>query len=617
LSGAEDNASYVLSIRSERGLEISTVSLPDAIVGKAYLANLATRVADPTSPIVWSTTCTPRYNDQNELLPCRQALPPGIVLSPEGALASVEVSNCALPVDAPVGCPEGLACASDGHCVIKAPDADESGHIPERTVYSFLVRAVETKTQRTAVRALSITVRVDQALPSIPLSEGCSAGAGEAGLLSMVLGLLPWLHRRGGARRASRRRGLALVGLLGGLALLVGLPACDDQPDLQKQVSRCDNVTCDSGLECDPGDGMCKCGGEGGTFCQSGGVCTSGVCVYACEGMVCDRGMSLDVLDCTCKCGLTPCESGQACDAATRTCYLDTRCQGVSCAGGMSCDPADGSCKCGAAACPEGEVCKAGACTADPCAGVSCTGGALCDGADGVCKCGGTAGRACSWGELCSCPAGSSCQDTERRCAVSARCVGVVCSSGATCDPADGQCRCGGPGGPVCQFGQSCDVLRRVCLGGDRCAAVVCKEGLSCDPEDGRCKCGGINGVNGEVCETGDICAHFMAATRCVMSCDPRTQGCATGEACYYDMHARVSFCGTQGPNAQEGSGCRTLADCGKGLHCVQLPNQTGNCRRYCNVPDGANGCPQAGGVQECIQLEGAEENVGACNLSR
>ncbi len=332
--------------------------------------------------------------------------------------------------------------------------------------------------------------------------------------------------------------------------------------------------------------------------------------------MVCDRGTTLDPLDCRCKCGTAQCEADQACDAATRSCYTPSKCQGVACGGGMACDPADGACKCGGETCRGGQVCAGGRCTSEPCAGVTCTGGALCDPADGVCKCGGEAGRPCAYGELCACPEGAdSCQDEDRRCADTDRCASKACSGGTTCDPADGECRCGGPGGPVCQVGQSCDVLRKVCLGGDRCAGVRCESGLACDPEDGVCKCGGLNGVNGEVCAAGDICGHFNDGARCVVPCDPLTQRCAAGQACYFDIYARVASCAAVGRTV-EGGGCHVATDCAKGLHCQQFPGQTGVCRRYCKVPEGASGCPQAIQAQECYQLDGAEHDVGACDAS-
>lgn len=608
LSGAEDNASFVLHIRYERGLEIVTVSLPDAIAGKTYSSSLASGEADPNVTIKWTVTCTPRYDAEGVLQPCWQRPPPGITLAADGRLTTVTVANCNEPAEEPKGCPDGLTCAADGVCVLSEPAPDpDTGAIAPRTIYSFLVRAEDTKSGRFAVRALSITVRVDQPPPQ-PVDTGCSAGSGALSFWPAALGLLSLLRRR----RSPQLPPVRALGLLALLAVaFLALSCGGNKPPTP--VTRCDGVTCANGLSCDPGDGLCKCGGEGGTLCASGGVCTGGVCVYSCGGMVCDRGTTLDPLDCKCKCGTVACESNQACDTTTRTCFVASKCVGVACGGGMACDPADGACKCGGVLCPGGQVCAAGKCSSEPCAGVACSGGALCDAADGLCKCGGAAGRPCAWGELCSCLTGTTCRDEDRRCAVAARCADKVCSGGTTCDPADGQCRCGGPGGPICQAGQSCDVLRKACLGGDRCAGITCGASLACDPEDGVCKCGGQNGVNGAVCAAGDVCAHFNDVVRCVTPCDPLSQKCPTDQACYFDIYARVASCAAGGKNV-EGAGCRIVSDCGKGLHCQQLPGQTGICRRYCKVPDGASGCPQASQAQECYQLEGADHDVGACD---
>ncbi|MGC4115555.1 MAG: CARDB domain-containing protein [Myxococcales bacterium] len=608
LSGAEDNATFVLNIRYERGLEIVTVALPDAIAGKTYTARLGTGEADPAL-VAWSITCSPIYKD-GVLQPCTALPPPGIQLAADGTLASTAVVACNEPAETPKGCPEGLTCTSEGTCVLKEPDADpETGSIPARTLYSFLVRAQDTKSGRFAVKALSVTLRVDEPPPQPKTSSGCSSAAGLLALWPAALGLLPMLRRR--STRPAARRALGLVSLLAGA--LVALSCGGNKTPTP--VTRCDKVTCSDGLTCDPGDGLCKCGGEGGVFCASGGVCSHHVCVYSCDEMVCDRGMTLDPLDCKCKCGLQQCEANQSCDTTMHACYVPSKCVNVICAGGMGCDPNDGVCKCGGVSCAGGQVCAAGKCTSEPCGGVSCSGGALCDPADGLCKCGGSAGRACTFGELCACPGAASCTDEERRCAQTDRCANKVCAGSTTCDPADGQCRCGGPGGPVCQSGQSCDVLRKVCLGGDRCSGVTCGTSLACDPEDGVCKCGGINGVNGTVCVTGEICAHFNDGARCVLACDPLQQKCPAGQACYFDIYARVASCDTAGTNV-EGAGCRVIGDCGKGLHCQQLAGQTGICRRYCKVPDGASGCPQANQAQECYQLSGAEKDVGACDSS-
>jgi hypothetical protein len=263
--------------------------------------------------------------------------------------------------------------------------------------------------------------------------------------------------------------------------------------------------------------------------------------------------------------------------------------------------------------CAELESCVEGACALDRCAGVNCTGGTQCNPEDGRCHCGGVEGQICSYGESCECPGGApACVEAEKRCAPSTLCVEVQCTGGTTCDPADGKCRCGGPGGPICAYGQSCDVIAGACLGGDRCAGVECHDGLDCDPEDGVCKCGGLNG---EVCGENQACAQLSdGAANCVMPCDPRQQGCETEEGCYFDIYAQVSYCQLAGVKT-EGMGCFEAAECAVGFHCQQDPFQPGKCRRYCNVPDASGGCPQNPERQSCDALDGAALGLGACEI--
>jgi hypothetical protein len=81
-------------------------------------------------------------------------------------------------------------------------------------------------------------------------------------------------------------------------ALLAG---CDDAPDLTEDPipepeGACDGVECDDGLDCDPFDGLCKCGGEGGVVCPAGDACLAEptpTCVATrCSEVTCDGGES-------------------------------------------------------------------------------------------------------------------------------------------------------------------------------------------------------------------------------------------------------------------------------------------------------------------------------------
>ncbi len=413
------------------------------------------------------------------------------------------------------------------------------------------------------------------------------------------------------SKTTSARYVALLFAATGALALLA--PACGD-PQQPTNTDKCASVTCEGGTSCDPTDGVCKCGGEGGLFCAAGETCDADrkLCVSsACAEVTCGGGSTCDVADGKCKCGGSggpECKAGEQCDAQTRTCVAAKLCEGVICAGGTTCDEADGQCKCGGATCGEFEVCKAGQCTADKCAGVNCTGGTLCDPADGQCKC---AGAACGYGQICACTGGGECAAAERSCSGIQRCASVECAGGTTCDPADGKCKCGGPGGPTCGFGQSCDVLAKTCLGGNRCAGVTCTGGLSCDPEDGVCKCGGLNG---QVCLAGESCATIDGANRCVTPCDPRAQQCGNGQACDVEVEASLSFCSPAGTKV-EGSGCSESKECEPGFHCQKRAGQTGACRRYCDKSDSNGGvCPTVPSAQVCEQLQGAAPGVGACN---
>ncbi len=394
-----------------------------------------------------------------------------------------------------------------------------------------------------------------------------------------------------------------------------------DEPEI---IERCAHAACPESLECDPGDGVCKCGGQGGAICGGSGTCKEGVCVYACSGVECSGGTTLDPYDCTCKCGGQGgpvCADSQICDPATRSCFVAGACESVACAAAMVCDPADGKCKCDGVECAGGESCVEGACAVDRCAGVNCTGGTSCNPEDGKCHCGGAEGQICSFGETCECPGSApACVEAEKRCTPSTKCINVHCTGGTTCDPADGKCRCGGPGGPVCAFGQSCDVMAGACLGGDRCAGVECSGGLECDPEDGVCKCGGLNG---EVCGENEACARLASGGgECVRPCDPRQQGCPEEQGCYFDIYSQLSYCQVPGKDLDEGQspktegmGCFGASDCAIGFHCQQEPFQPGKCRRYCSVPDGASGCPQIPEAQVCEVLNGAVAGLGACDI--
>lgn len=426
--------------------------------------------------------------------------------------------------------------------------------------------------------------------------------------------------------------------LLGGcLGFIV---ACSGSSDLC--VAK--DVKCVQPLTCDPGDGVCKCGGRGGVICPNGFECNaqSNTCVSTlCKNVDCSEqpGTKCDAYDGKCKCGGTGgtvCDKGQACDPGANTCVAATSCAGLACPKNESCDPATVSCMCGGKKCAASEACQAGtdgtrSCVVDNCLKTSCSAGLTCDPADGFCKC---QGAVCSAGQACSCPSGSdggSCAASERACRVSNLCDGVSCTGFLSCDPADGQCKCGGPGGARCASDQLCSLGPPArCLGGAQCTDAdggsrVCGSGLTCDPEDGRCKCGGLGGI---VCAApvdggspGEVCIQGLSARACLQSCDITAPSCPTGQQCYFDSAAAVpsSYCAIPSGTKGVGDACKVATECQDStsklaLHCAGLAEGTlGLCRGYCDVTAGTSGCSQNPVPNVCQQIPGAPANTGYC----
>jgi hypothetical protein len=408
------------------------------------------------------------------------------------------------------------------------------------------------------------------------------------------------------------------------------------------------NVSCDAPLLCDPTDGVCKCGGRGGVSCPSGFACdaTSNTCLSTlCAHVDCSDqpGTSCDVTDGSCKCGGTGgvvCGSGQTCDGNARACVRTSRCEDVGCSKNQTCDATTGQCLCGQATCTATQACvssgAAGAksCVADLCSGVACTGGTACDSADGQCKCG---GAVCQAGQACQCTTGDggTCADADRACRAGSACASAACANGTTCDPVDGQCKCGGPGGPACGSNQLCALSQAngpQCIGGQQCTqpdggAKTCAGGTSCDPEDGRCKCGGRGGIACAPAATdggtaqAEVCVQNPSQQACHRPCDIRNSDCPTGTFCFFDSSAStpVAYCAAATDTRVEGSACTSptacfAADRGVALHCLGLAlGQTGICEAYCDVAAGTTGCVQVPRAQVCTQISNAPAGYGYC----
>ena len=405
-------------------------------------------------------------------------------------------------------------------------------------------------------------------------------------------------------------------------------------------------VRCEAPLSCDPDDGRCKCGGRGGAECLPGSACdpATNTCISSrCATVICSGGNSCDQIDGTCKCGGTggsTCAPGEVCNPATRLCESSIDCEAVACPVNQTCDAATGKCVCGNAECAAGQSCAVvdlsqRVCIADLCSGVTCLGSTACDPADGRCKCN---GAVCPGGSVCGCPPGADggigCPEVERSCQPGNACAGVPCTSGTTCDPTDGQCKCGGPGGPVCGADQVCSLASFQCQGGNQCllpggAMKQCEGGTSCDPEDGWCKCGGRGG---EICSDGltpdagpaENCVLTRFSQVCRPRCDPRLQNCPSGTYCYFDTAARipVAYCAVNsdvkavnqtctGPTACFTSAPTLTALFCEGLGTFDQPGGTGVCRAFCDTARG--NCAQVPCLQACVQIPGAAPGVGIC----
>lgn len=427
-----------------------------------------------------------------------------------------------------------------------------------------------------------------------------------------------------------------------GLVLALGSCAfgCGGTKDL------CASRQCESPLVCDPDDGVCKCGGRGGVTCPNNFVCDSATNTcqsLRCKGVDCSMqpGTSCDVVDGTCKCGGTggsTCAANETCNPASKQCEPPLSCTQVACPKNQTCDQTDGKCKCGTATCAAGQFCSIDGsgktCINDLCTGVKCSGATRCDQADGYCKCNGTI---CQSGEACSCPSGGdggTCENNQRVCRPGSACAGVDCNNGArgTCDPVDGKCKCGGPGGPECASNQICALGPPAqCQGGQQCTLPdggpkLCAGGTSCDPEDGKCKCGGFRGqlcapsADGGV--AAEICISTPAQQACRLPCDTRSPNCGSGTYCFYDSSAATpaSYCAAATGSGSVNDACIVATSCfatlppsvtPSPLHCNGLaPGQTGICRPYCEVS--INVCPGIE-AQTCVQIIGAPSGVGYC----
>lgn len=436
-----------------------------------------------------------------------------------------------------------------------------------------------------------------------------------------------------------KKVGLFAVVAAFGITMVVGATSCSGG---SKDLCADNQVRCEEGLACDPEDGLCKCGGRGGVVCPSGFECgpASNTCEPTrCATVTCANQTSCDVNDGKCKCGGTGgtlCAATESCDPVAKKCQSPVDCRQVACPRNQTCDPSTGGCLCGSEVCAPGRFCSTAGtdktCVDSLCSGVTCVGATTCDPNDGLCKCN---SAVCTSGDSCQCDtADGGCAPTARSCKPSSACVGVSCDGGTNCDPTDGQCKCGGPGGPACGSAQICALGPPLqCQGGDQCGlpdggVKSCASGTSCDPEDGLCKCGGRGGevcapaVVGPPAEPGEVCVSTTSSIRCRRPCDPKAPDCPSGEYCYFDSSAAtpVAYCSpntgtqTEGQQCTAATVCFTTAPAPRSLHCLGLaPGVFGLCRSYCDTAAGNVSCAQIPRPQQCFPIDNAPEGVGFC----
>jgi hypothetical protein len=187
------------------------------------------------------------------------------------------------------------------------------------------------------------------------------------------------------------------------------------KPAVTSSAETCDNLDNDCNGVVD----------DGSNLCQTGFVCSKGVCIRLCDDSE------------------FPCAVGLKCD--TDGLCKDPRCADLDCPPGKVCQA--GTCVggCDGVVCPLGQRCQLGVCV-DPCASVSCP-GAVCEMGACISTC---ACRACGAGQVCAAagPLAGHCVDTG--CDTMTCPTGTVCRGGACRDACQGAI-C--PGGAACREG--------------------------------------------------------------------------------------------------------------------------------------------------------------------
>ncbi|MBN1774676.1 MAG: hypothetical protein JXB32_25670 [Deltaproteobacteria bacterium] len=447
------------------------------------------------------------------------------------------------------------------------------------------------------------------------------------------------------------------------------LGACDEDADRCTTTPLPDGTSCNDGLYCTVGEtcagGMC--GGATPRDCSSmDDGCNVGVCDDAVGGCVleprpngtaCDDGLYCNTGE-VCTAGVCgggapvdcsslddACNVGR-CDEAGAACYADPRTTGTPCSDGDACTEHDAcaagvcvgttvDCSAWTDACNTGVCDPASGCRGAPVAdgtacndGVYCTVGETCTGG----TCGGGTARDCGDGDPCT---SDSCSEALGRCdntlvpvpgaegpAGSASCGDGIdndcdratdgldtdcagCTSAADCNDLD-PCTTDACTGGHCVHGMAPD-------------GTSCNDGLYCTTPD-TCASGVCGGAPRDCSASGDQCNVGRCdegADTCYADPRPNGTACNDGLYCTNPDACTGGVCGGPARDCSSVADQCNTATCNEGAdRCDPVPRPNGTACSdglYCTTPDTCTGGVCSGPARDCSSA-GGPCAAGTCN---